>query len=228
MTPFLLKRRTISMAVAGKFPTIGAVLLLASCAGAHVEKPLAMTDRQPVAPVAVTVITSMPRTAQNAQRLDRNKQALAAGLAKSLEKAHIVAYPADPSEMTPHAKGSELSLVVDIGTLQTGSAWTRELVGFGTGKSRLQSHAVLYDERGTQLTDVLDFTVKADSGSMPGVIVSAWNPIGFGVHSARAITKETLSDGHEDADRTAKAIVKKMVDYYRTNGWLPPENAGGE
>jgi len=226
MTPPFLKNR--STTVAGKFPAIGAVLFLTSCAGAHVQSPVTMTDRQPVAPVAVIVTTSVHRTAENAPRLDRNTQALTAGLAKSLEKAHIVAYPAGPSETTPHASGSDLALVVDIGTLQTGSAWTRELVGFGTGKSRLQSHVILYDERGIQLTDLLDFTVKADSGSMPGVIVSAWNPIGFGIHSARAITKEALSNGHEDADRTAKAIVKKMVEYYRANGWLPPENAGSE
>ncbi|MCQ9154195.1 DUF4410 domain-containing protein [Acidomonas methanolica] len=222
MTPLLLKDR---MTVAGTFPAVGAALFLTSCAGAQVQNPVTSIDSQPVAPVAVTVTTSVLRTTQNAPRLDRNMQALSAGLAKSLEKAHIVAHPADPSETTPHANGSELALVVDIGTLQTGSAWTRELVGFGTGKSRLQSHVILCDERGTHVTDLLDFTVKADSGSMPGVIVSAWTPIGLGIHSAHALTKEALSDGHEDADRTAKAIVKKMVEYYRTNGWLPPENA---
>ncbi|MFT9417804.1 DUF4410 domain-containing protein [Acetobacter sp.] len=226
MTLFFLKGRPRS--AIGQFPVIGVVLLLTSCAGAQVQNPVTIADNHPVAPVSVTVTTTMPRTTQNAARLDRNLQALAAGLAQNLEKAHIVAYPADPSETTPHANGSELALVVDIGTLQTGNAWTRELVGFGTGKSHLQSHVKLYDERGTQLTDLMDFTVKADSGSMPGVIVSAWNPIGFGIHSARAITKEALSDGHEDADRTAQTIVNKMMEYYRANGWLPPEDAGSD
>jgi len=204
-----------------KLPPIGLLLFLASCAGAHIQNPVTATDGQPVAPVAVTITTSLPRTDQNATRLNRNMQALATGLAQRLEKAHIVAHPADSSETTPRPNGTELALVVDIGTLQSGNAWSRELVGFGTGKSRLQSHAILYDERGTQTTDLLDFTIAADSGSMPGVIVSAWNPIGFGIHSARAISKEALSDGHEDADRTAKAIVAKMVEYYKANGWLP-------
>ncbi|GBQ27250.1 hypothetical protein AA12717_2616 [Gluconacetobacter sacchari DSM 12717] len=213
---------------AARLPAPGALLFLASCAGAQVQHPVTVTDSQPVAPVAVRVTTSQPRTTQNARRLDRTMQALAAGLAKSLEKAHIVAYPADPSEPTPHPNGSDLALVVDIGTLQSGNAWERELVGFGTGKSRLRSHVVLYDERGAQATSLLDFTVKADSGSMPGVIVSAWNPIGFGIHSAHAIAREALSDGHEDADRTAGAIVGKMTEYYRTNRWLPPEEAQGE
>lgn len=213
---------------AGKTLAIGAALCLSACAGAHVRNPVTVADGYPVAPVAVKVTASMPRTAGNAARLDRNMQALAVELAKKLENAHIVAYPADPAEKMPHPNGDDLALVVDIGALQSGSAWSRELVGFGTGKSRLHAHVILYDERGSSVTDVMDFTVKADSGAMPGVIVSAWNPIGFGIHSARAITKEALSDGHEDADRTAQAIVGKMVAYYRTNGWFPPENADGE
>lgn len=199
--------------VTGKLLTIGAVLFLTSCAAAHVQKPVVVSDRQPVAPVAVTVTISMPRTAENAKRLDRNMQALATGLAKKLEAAHIVAHAAAASETPPQANGHDLALVVDIGVIEGGNAWTRELVGFGTGKSRLQSHIILYDERGIQLTDLMDFTVKANSGYMPGVIVSAWNPIGLGVHSARAIATEALSNGHEDADRTAQAIVTKMVEY---------------
>ncbi|GAN69681.1 hypothetical protein AOR01nite_18830 [Acetobacter orleanensis] len=185
---------------------------------------MVVNDTQPVAPVAVTVTTNMPRTMENAKRLDQNMQALAAGLAKKLEVAGIIAHAATTSETLPQANGRDLALVVDIGIIEGGNAWARELVGFGTGQSRLHSHIILYDERGTQLTNLMDFTVKANSGYMPGVLAGAWNPIGFGVHSAHAIAKEALSDGHEDADRTAEAIVTKMVDYYRTNGWLPPEN----
>ncbi|MBO1358311.1 DUF4410 domain-containing protein [Acetobacter sacchari] len=217
-----LFRKNFSLSCSGRFPVAGIVLILTSCAGAHVQNPATVNDGRPVAPVAVTVTTTMPKTTQNAARLDRNMQALAAGLAKQLQEACIVAYVADPPEATPHPNGDGLALVVDIGSLQTGNAWTRELVGFGTGKSLLQSHVVLYDERGAQSADLLDFTVRADSGSMPGVIASAWNPIGLGVHSARAIAKEALSDSHEDADRSVKAIVRKMVEYYRTTGWLPP------
>ncbi|OUJ13682.1 DUF4410 domain-containing protein [Acetobacter sp. DsW_063] len=216
-----LLRKDLFPSSCGRFPIAGIVLILTSCAGAHVQNPATVNDVRPVAPVAVTVATTMPRTPQNAARLDRNMQALAVGLAKQLEEEHIIAYAADPAETTPHPNGDGLALVVDIGVLQTGNAWTRELVGFGTGKSLLKSHVGLYDERGAQSTDLLDFTVKADSGAMPGVIASAWNPIGFGVHSARAIAKETLSDSHEDADRTVKAIVGKMVKYYQTVGWLP-------
>ncbi|CAI9119204.1 DUF4410 domain-containing protein [Brytella acorum] len=204
----------------GRFLLLGLVLLLASCAGAQVRNPVAVTDAQSVAPIAVTVKTSLPRTAQNATRLDRNMQALATGLATRLEHSQIAAHPADAM---PQTNGAELALVVDLGTLDAGNPWSRELVGFGAGKSCLQTHVILYDERGAKMTTLLDFTVVADSGAMPGVIVSAWNPIGFGIHSAHAISKELRSDGHEDADRTAMTIVGKITEYYRTNGWLPPD-----
>jgi hypothetical protein len=201
----------------------GLTLLLASCAGAQVEKPVTARDVRPVAPVAVTVTVSVARTPRNAERIDRNIQALEANLAKGLEEKNIAAYPAIGEGTPPRPNGNALVLVVDVSRLQAGNAWTRELVGFGTGKSHLQSHAVLYDTRSAQLDDLLDFTVKADSGNMPGVAISVWNPIGLGIHGARAIAKEATSDGHEDADSTAKAIIKRMVDYYRSNGWLPAD-----
>lgn len=204
----------------GRFLLLGALLLLASCAGAQVRNPVEVTDTQSVAPIAVTVKTTLPRTAQNAVRLDRNMQALPTGLAVRLEHSQIAAHPADG---IPQTNGPELALVVDLGTLDAGNPWSRELVGFGAGKSRLQTHVILYDERGAKMTTLLDFTVVADSGAMPGVIVSAWNPIGFGIHSTHAIFKELRSDGHEDADRTAITIVGKIAEYYRTNGWLPPD-----
>lgn len=188
----------------GRFLLLGALLLLASCAGAQVRNPVEVIDTQSVAPIAVTVKTTLPRTAQNAVRLDRNMQALATGLSVRLEHSQIAAHPADG---IPQTNGPELALVVDL----------------GTGKSRLQTHVMLYDERGTKMTTLFDFTVVADSGAMPGVIVSAWNPIGFGIHSAHAISKELRSDGHEDADRTATTIVGKIAEYYRMNGWLPPD-----
>ncbi len=203
---------------------VGLLLLLASCAGAHVEKPVTAPDTRPVAPVAVTVKISVARTPQTAARIDRTIQVLEAGLAKGLEKANIAAYVATDGDAATHPDGNTLALVVDVSRLDRGNMWARELIGFGTGKSHFQSHVTLYDTRNARLDDLLDFTVKADSGNMPGVAVSAWNPVGLGIHGAAAIAREAASNGHEDADRTARAIIGKMVAYYRTNGWLPPEN----
>lgn len=202
---------------------LGGLLLLSGCAGAEVKGAVTARDMRPAAPVAVEVAVSLPATQGGSQaRIERNVAALEAGLTKRLMKAHIPAYVADATQV-PKPGDRQLTLVVDIGRLKAGNAWSRELVGFGAGKSHLDSHVTLYDSRGDRVASVLDFHVNADSGAMPGVVVSVWNPIGLGIHGARAISKEALSDGHEDADRTAKAIVRKMVAYYQSNGWLPGE-----
>ncbi|NVN10549.1 DUF4410 domain-containing protein [Nguyenibacter vanlangensis] len=177
----------------------GALIVLSGCAGAHVDGPATARDVRPVAPVAVDVTSRVVPTSANAGAMDSTMSALVAGLVQSLRKAHIAAHPASGDEAPPHEAGRELALVVDVSRLQSGNAWTREsifewpadprnshknfsgrtLVGFGAGKSCLQAHVMLVDMRGVRLDALLDFTVRADSGAMPGVAVSAWNPIGL-------------------------------------------------
>jgi Domain of unknown function (DUF4410) len=198
------------------------MLTVSACAGAHINASRPVLDPLPVAPLEVAIISAAPRNARTASRMDVNLKALRDGLTHQFAKQHIDARiaPMDASLREPF--GNRLILIAEIANLTPGNPWTRRLIGFGFGKSRLQTHVRLLDPRGMDMADLLDFTVKSNSGAMPGVAASALNPIGLGVSGSVALVQAATSDGHEDADRTAKAITKRLVAYYRQNGWLPP------
>ena len=198
---------------------------LTSCAGAHVDALTMRQDAAAPAPLAVEVVplalipeaagdgASQAASAQAAQRLARNAVALRRVLVASLQKQGIAVVGAP----TP----ASLLLQVDLERANGGDVLSRDVIGFGAGKSRLAGNVRLEDERQGPPLILETFAISADSGSMPGLLVSAINPIALAVRGGLTVARGVASDGHEDADRAARSIASRVVAYYRGQGWIP-------
>jgi hypothetical protein len=213
--------QTRSRARAAPWLAAGSALLLASCAGAHVSGLTMQQDNATAAPLAVEVATLPPappsaggsESADATRLLARDAAALRKVLIAALLKQGISG-PASPG--TP-----SLVLQVDLADANGGSILSRDVIGFGAGKSRLAGNVRLEDGRDTPPRTLESFAISADSGNMPGLLISAVNPIALAARGGMTVVRGATSDGHEDADRAARSIASKVVSYYRAQGWIP-------
>ena len=206
-------------------PVLGSVLCVTACAGAHVTALQEQSDAARPGPLAVVVDTEPAATPAGSATgaSDRTKEQAELRRAAAVLQRVLIAKLASKGIAVDRGDGEEagLALSVELGSADGGGGWQREVVGFGVGQARLTLHAGLEDRRPVPPTTVLAFNLEADSGNMPGLLVSVINPIALAVRGSVAIAKAATDDGHKNVDRAAGSIANKVAAYYRTEGWLP-------
>jgi len=140
--------------------------------------------------------------------------------------------PAVPARRSDWSKTKNAWLVRGKFTIvNQGSRLLRTAVGFGAGRTRIETQVDVYDLAGNSATPFLIFATTGGSGAQPGELIPVSdNPylIGYGLasHAIHGLT--------EDSRRTAREITAVLSDYMYRHGWIAeeewikPKKAGGE
>ena len=218
-----------SLRAAAGMGAVLTTLLLAGCAGAELDNLQERGDAAPAAPLLVVV--ERPSTALSvrsaaspdaADPVATTLPVLSQVLVEALRKSGVGCRSA--ASGAADADAPSLRLAVDLEKVVVGNAFDRDVIGLGSGRSSIAAHVRLDDPRQASPQAVLAFDVRSSSGSMPGLLLSA-GPIGLAIKGTGTLVSETSGDGHREADRAAAAIAKRVVAYYRAQGWLPPDKA---
>lgn len=144
------------------------------------------------------------------------------------------------SSNTPLPKGA-LGITGQFLDVDEGNKAQRLIVGFGKGQSRVDVRIQLY-ENGLDLpsteslavpTRLLEFDTHADSGSMPGAIITgpaaaaAAGGLTVGVAAASVgvgVTKSYRSAMGAMTSRSAEQAVDFLSEYFGRQGWIRPGN----
>ena len=113
-----------------------------------------------------------------------------------------------------------------------GSPLRRLLFGFGSGRSTIETRIQAY--YGTQRRKLLEFTMYADSGKMPGAAATV--PAGAAVHggvtaglvAGTALTtgiKAYSSEVARIAESSAEQTVYYLSEFFAKQGWIRPNQA---
>ena len=118
-------------------------------------------------------------------------------------------------------------------SIDEGNRTERVIIGLGAGRTDVKASVQVNYARGGERIPVSQFETDAKSGYKPGAAetIGAGAAAGHLVTSAAVsvggdIASETLSATVEaDANRTAKAIVERLNEYFVSQGWI---QAGGQ
>ncbi|HZC47142.1 MAG TPA: DUF4410 domain-containing protein [Candidatus Acidoferrum sp.] len=115
-----------------------------------------------------------------------------------------------------------------------GNRLTRVAVGLGAGKSRLKTEVHVFRVVNGEKAEVLAFTTRADSGSMPGMLAS----MGVGELALGPITmfqavQNVASSGQKIyssqidylAGETSDQVTRYLSQYAAVEGWIPKSKA---
>ncbi len=106
-------------------------------------------------------------------------------------------------------------------TVDQGSRALRAFVGFGTGRTTLETEVQVYDLSVSAQAPLLTFETTGGSGAEPGAILSG-NPIGLALGAEGKATGTGLS---QDAKRTARMIAAYVSTALADRGYIAPEKA---
>ena len=122
-------------------------------------------------------------------------------------------------------------------TVDEGAAGRRVMIGFGVGKSTLDSQVRVYRISGESRQKILEFTTHADSGKFPGTALT----MGAGAVATGGATlaggaaaggvaggKAYLGRVNYLADKTADQVNAYLSHYFAQQGWISAEKAQGE
>lgn len=112
------------------------------------------------------------------------------------------------------------------------SWWRRSrftVIGFGLGKSSLDSQINVYQLTKHGPQQLMDFTTHADSGSMPGAVIAAPAGGAGGTAALTAVGVNVAADGLKAISsstdmmtkRSANQAVAYMSQYFVEQGWIP-------
>ncbi len=115
-----------------------------------------------------------------------------------------------------------------------GNRLQRTALGLGAGQSKVDAKVELYTPSPSGPTRLLEFTTHADSGSMPGALITggagaaAQGGMTAGVAAAN-VAKSTVqgyrSQVEQMAARSADQAVAYLSRYFANQGWIPQEKA---
>ena len=118
-----------------------------------------------------------------------------------------------------------------------GAATRRVIVGFGVGKSTLETRVQVYRIFNGARQKVLEFTTQADSGKLPGTALT----MGAGAFATGGLTvaggaaaggisggKAYLGRVNYLADKTADQVNAYLAQYFAKEGWIDADKASAE
>jgi hypothetical protein len=115
-----------------------------------------------------------------------------------------------------------------------GNRLQRTVVGFGAGQSTVDTKVEIYAPSSSGPTKLLEFTTHADSGSMPGALVTggagaaASGGMTAGVAAANmgvSAAKGHRSQVEQMTSRSADQTAAYLSRYFANQGWIPQEKA---
>jgi len=118
-----------------------------------------------------------------------------------------------------------------------GAATRRVIVGFGVGKSTLDSQVQVYRIAGGSRQKLLEFTTHADSGKLPGTAVTmgAGAVVTGGATAAGTAAAGGISGGKAYlgrvnylAEKTADQVNAYLSNYFAEQGWISADKARAE
>ncbi len=100
-----------------------------------------------------------------------------------------------------------------------GSRALRSLVGFGSGRTKLETDVEIYDLSLSTQAPLLTFQTTGGSGSEPGALLSL-NPVGLAIGGGGKAIVTGLS---ADSKRTARMIAAYLSSALATRGYIAPD-----
>ncbi len=167
-------------------------------------------------------------TAQEAEVGRKTAAVIAATLVDEIQKLGLPAVQAN----SPRAAATGNALVIDgqVLAIDEGNRTRRNLIGLGAGRSEIDAEAQIYYIMPATSPQLLQhFTADARSGNKPG----AAETMGVGGAVGRAaestvvgvgsgVASETLGANVDaDGQRMAKAIAKRLSQFFIRQGWIP-------
>lgn len=211
------------------------LFLLGGCASVSVRS-VEKTHHQPAPRLPTTVYVKNFATPEENFRVDRSGEALATfrqqlseRLSRQLEKRldHNLISGNIVSRSFIPPSGNAWLIDGRFDRVAQGSRALRALLGFGSGGTKIETTAIVYDLSTTKPTPFLVIQTTGGSNAMPGAVANI-NPlmllpsvVGFivgaagGAHSGLGF----------DANRTAREIIAVVSAYTAERGMIPPEQA---
>lgn len=122
-------------------------------------------------------------------------------------------------------------------SVDEGAAGRRIMIGFGVGKSTLDSQVQVYRITGDTRQKVLEFTTHADSGKLPGtalmmaagaVATGGVSAVGEAAAGGVAGGKAYMGRVSYLADKTADQANAYLSHYFAEQGWISADKAQAE
>jgi len=178
--------------------------------------------------VGTKMLRDADSTSQTEEKV-RVGQAVAEALSKKLESElqakGIKAYRASHA---PSASSTTLSIKGQFRQIDQGNRTLRTVVGFGLGGSKLGTSIQVYQGKGNEAKLVAESETITESSLKPGIGVLF--PVGAAagtVATAAAVSgtstvpmEKIFVTVEANAKRTAEAIAKRIIKYYKRHGWL--------
>jgi Domain of unknown function (DUF4410) len=124
---------------------------------------------------------------------------------------------------------SDNALIVDgeFTNVSEGNRLRRMMIGFGAGASTLDTNVVVYQHSGGIPRQVLAFSTHADSGKMPGALVTGGAGAAAGANTGAVLGANAALAGGKGyrssmgfyADKTSKEILDTLTKYFVRQGW---------
>lgn len=171
-------------------------------------------------------LTNSNTDQSQAQIAETTAQALAANIVQELQSKGYNAVQL--TRGTPVNGNNVLIIDGEFVDINEGNRLRRMVIGLGTGQATLDTKVQVYQMANGNATQILDFTTRADSGSMPGAALTAPAGAAAGGAVAAASLAANLAGGAAKtytsssgflAKKTADQSVTYMSQYFAQQGW---------
>lgn len=230
------------------------LLALAGCASSSVlpgyESPVAASDSRPkvvlvypfdVPPDVVTenqspivkgikALRSDTPEARQAELSREVQERMAQDLVDGINRLGLPSQLGDPSVAPPHG-----AVVVggQFTSVNEGNRLRRNIIGFGAGKSTVDVYVTMAQVGASGTTTLMVFATHADSGAMPGAIVTggagaaagAGAGVVVGTNVGLAAIKSYRSQVEELASKSADQVIAHLSQYFAQHGWISQDKA---
>lgn len=177
---------------------------------------------------ASTAQYAAPSAPQSAKEIETGRK-LGALVANNLaQKIQAMGLPAATADASTKPGVGDIVIRGHFQSIEEGSAGKRIVLGFGSGKTDLQTAVAVYEMTGQGLRKLGGGTVNAGGGKGPGVLlplavtVATANPIGLVVGGA--VKAEGEISGRDtiegSAERTATQIATELQAAFKKQGWI--------
>jgi len=167
-----------------------------------------------------------PGPPQNPEQLKVGQEVAAVLSEELVKQIFIFGFPA---ERAPAGKKAEPGTMVVEGqfvSIEEGNQFTRLVIGFGAGATRVKTRAQLYIGSPSGPVLAQTFETEAKSGSAPGLVAggpafAAGRLVVGGAVAATKVVSQSRSGVAADAERTAEELGKRLAEFFAAQGWIP-------
>jgi hypothetical protein len=157
------------------------------------------------------------------------QESLAQDLVDGVNALGIPARHADSSLVPANA----VLIQGQFASIDEGNRLRRNIIGFGSGQSTVDATVVVSQITSGQQIRLLHFATHADSGAMPGALVTggagaaagAGTAAVLGANAGLSIVKSYRSQVAQLASKSADQTVAYLSEYFARQGWISQDKA---